>query len=195
MAAKAVTIHEAGLAEIEARLMELASLLQDAVDGGASIGFLAPLAEDDALSYWTGVGEALNRVVLVAQIGRKIVGSVQLDLCDRPNGVHRAEVIKLLVHRSVRRQGIGRALMAAAERAALEQGRTLLVLDTRRGDPSEALYRSLGYRAVGAIPRFAMSSADRQLHDTMIFYKELSADESVPSREQALGSRQSSRPA
>jgi ribosomal protein S18 acetylase RimI-like enzyme len=170
---KTVLIHEAGLAEIEARAIELATLLREAVNDGASLGFLAPLSEDDALSYWTGVSEALHRIVLVAEIGRRIVGTVQLDLCDRANGNHRAEVMKLVVHPSVRRQGIGRALMAAAEQAATEQNRSLLVLDTRAGDPSEALYRSMQYQAAGVIPRFARSSTDLQLHDTVIFYKEI----------------------
>lgn len=167
-------IHESGLAEIDSRASELATLLIDAVESGASIGFLAPLAADEAIRYWTSVSESLTRITFVAESGRKIVGSVQLDLCDRANGDHRAEVMKLMVHRSARRQGIGRALMVAVEQAALGQGRTLLVLDTRSGDPSESLYRSMGYQAVGAIPRYARSS-NGELHDTVLYYKELSA--------------------
>ena len=170
-------IHEAGLAEIDARTEELAVLLIDAVDSGASIGFLAPLGADEAIRYWTSVSESLTRMTFLAESGRKIVGTVQLDLCDRANGSHRAEVMKLLVHRSARRQGIGRALMAAAEDAARNQGRTLLVLDTRRGDASEAFYRALGYREAGVIPGYARSSTG-ELHDTILFYKELTVQSS-----------------
>jgi GNAT superfamily N-acetyltransferase len=50
-----------------------------------------------------------------------------------PNASHRAEVQKLLVLRSWRRQGIGLALMTAIEQAARQTGRSLLVLDTRLG--------------------------------------------------------------
>jgi len=170
----AFRIHESGLAEIDARSSELAALLIDAVDGGASIGFLAPLAVHEAIRYWTSVSESLTCITLVAESGRKIVGSVQLELCDRTDGDHRAELMKLMVHRGARRQGIGRALVKGAEQAALNQGRTLLVLDTRGGDPSESLYLSMGYTAVGCIPRYARSS-DGKSHDTTVYYKELTA--------------------
>ena len=173
MAAAAV-IHEAGLAEIDARTDELIALLIDAVESGASIGFLAPLSDAEAREYWRTVSEAQNRIVLVAQAGRRIVGAVQVDLCERANGTHRAEILKLMVHRRARRQGLGRALMEAAARAAAAQGRTLLVLDTRSGDPAEVLYRELGYQTAGVIPRYARSSTG-EMHDTVMLYKELNA--------------------
>jgi len=65
---------------------------------------------------------------------------VQLALATQPNAQHRAEVQKLMVHTRARRQGIGQALMTAVEVIARAAGRTLLVLDTRRGDGSEQLY-------------------------------------------------------
>jgi len=74
------------------------------------------------------------------------------------------------VHRSARRQGYGRALMQQAEAVALEEGRTLLVLDTRKGDPSEALYRSAGYIRAGEIPQYARG-AGAELHATVFYYK------------------------
>jgi ribosomal protein S18 acetylase RimI-like enzyme len=174
-------IHEAGQAEIEARSSELAELLIDTVSSGASVGFLTPPSIDDAIRYWIEVGECQTRITLVAESGHRIVGSVQLDLCARPNAIHRAEILNLLVHRGARRQGIGRALLAAAEESAREQGRTLLVLDTRRGDSSEALYRSLGYHEAGVIPRYARASTG-ELHDTVLFYKELSETRASSSR-------------
>ena len=92
------------------------------------------------------------------------------DPATRANGLHRAEVSKLLVARSARRQGLGRRLMLALEMVAQRLGRTTIVLDTRQGDPSEALYAGLGYHLVGAIPAYARS-ADGSLHATAFYYK------------------------
>ncbi|HEV8147806.1 MAG TPA: GNAT family N-acetyltransferase [Bryobacteraceae bacterium] len=153
----------------------LCDLLTDAVDSGASIGFLPPLREDEAAEYWSGVADALrdgSRVLLVAVDEGGLIGCVQLDYAMRRNALHRAEIMKLMVHRSARRRGIGRALMVEAARVAKADGRTLLVLDTRHGDPSEALYRSLGYQAAGIIPRYARS-ASGELHATILMYLEL----------------------
>jgi len=156
----------------------LSALLVDAVDGGASIGFLPPLGEGEAAAYWDTVAAALrdgSRVLLVArppagpQIGT-IVGSVQLDLAGRTNARHRAEVMRLMVHRRARRQGLGRALMLAIEEHARRLGRTTLVLDTRHGDPSERLYQSLGWTLAGTIPRYARS-ADGTLDATALYYR------------------------
>jgi len=152
----------------------LAALLQDAVDGGASIGFLPPLPAADATAYWDGVVAAVragSRVLLVARDDAGgVVGSVQLELAMRGNAAHRAEVTKLMVHRAARRHGVGRALMLAVEAEARRRGRTTLVLDTRQGDPSEALYRGLGWSFVGAIPRYARS-ADGRLEATAVYYR------------------------
>ena len=152
-----------------------AELLVDVVRDGASVGFLAPLAESDACKYWEGVAGALRggtRHLLALMNGRAVVGSVQLDLPQLPNARHRAEVAKLLVHTGARRQGLGRSLMEAAEALAKALGRSLLVLDTRRGDPAERLYLSLGYQIAGVIPRYALSSSGT-LDDTIYLYKEL----------------------
>ncbi len=154
----------------------LAALLCDAVNDGASVGFLPPLTVDEAAAYWHGVIAAVaagERLLLVARAGEETIGTVQLDLCQRANGLHRAEVMRLLVHTTARRRGVGRALMEAAEAEARARGRTLLVLDTRDGDPSCRLYESLGYTRAGVIPRYARS-ADGRLHATAIYYKELS---------------------
>jgi GNAT superfamily N-acetyltransferase len=163
------------LAGVRAALVDL---LQDAVDSGASIGFLPPLAAAEAIAYWDGVGAAVrdgSRVVLVARRdGLDVVGSAQLDLAMRANARHRAEVSKVMVHRRARRQGLGRALMQALEDHARRLGRTTLVLDTREGDPSETLYREAGWTRVGAIPRYARS-ASGALDGTAIYYKLLDA--------------------
>ena len=157
----------------------LAALLVDAVESGASLGFLPPLDGAEAGAYWDGVAGDLragSRVLLVARepASRRIVGSVQLELAMRRNGRHRAEVAKLMVHQAARRRGIGRALMLAAEAEARRLGRTTLHLDTRQGDPSEQLYRDLGWELAGTVPRWA-ASADGSLHTTAIYYRLLEA--------------------
>jgi GNAT superfamily N-acetyltransferase len=164
-------------AEDEVRLLpELVALLQDTVASGASVGFLPPLSEEEARQYWQAAFQGVvdgSRVLLVAYDADTIVGSVQLELAMRPNGLHRAEVQKLFVLQSQRRRGIGQALMHAIEQAARERSRSLLVLDTRQGDNAERLYRRLGYHEVGVIPAYALS-ATGTLDGTVIFYKELS---------------------
>jgi ribosomal protein S18 acetylase RimI-like enzyme len=160
---------------LEAHLDALAELLADAVTNGASVGFLLPLAEGETRAYWEGLAPELaggSRVLLVAQNGERIVGTVQLELATKPNARHRAEVQKLLVHTSMRRRGLARALMDAIEAEAAARRRTLLVLDTRRGDAAESLYWSCGYTAAGIIPRYAINS-EGGIDDTVLFYKEL----------------------
>ena len=85
-------------------------------------------------------------------------------------GMHRAEVSALLVHSQTRRQGIGRMLMAALEAHACAHDRATLVLDTRVGDPSEALYQSLGWQKTGAVPDYARN-ANGRLHATAFYHK------------------------
>ena len=159
---------------VRARERELVDILVDSVDGGASVGFLPPLARAEAAGYWRSVAEAIadgSRVLLVAgPTGAPATGTVQLDLCTRANGLHRAEVVRLLVHRAARRQGLGRMLMEAIEAEARRRERTTLVLDTREGDPSEILYRSLGWQCAGVIPRYARS-ADGALDGSAFYYK------------------------
>ena len=96
---------------------------------------------------------------------------VQLGLVKWPNGRHRADLQKLIVHTEARRRGLGRALMEAVERVAVENGRTLLVLDTAGGG-AEELYRSSGWVEIGAVPRYA-GLPDGTLVATTIFAKEL----------------------
>jgi acetyltransferase len=152
---------------------QLISLLQANVDGGASIGFLPPLLAAEAGAYWQDVEEALRgpyRILFIARQADQIVGSVQLDLVAKPNGAHRAEVIKLMVQPTQRRQGIARMLMLALEAQAQAADRTTLVLDTRQGDPSEQLYRSLGYTCIGVIPQYCIS-ANGNLDGSAFYYK------------------------
>lgn len=158
---------------IVAQRPSLIALLQDAVDRGASIGFLPPLAADEAERYWDGVAAeqaAGARLLLAALHADRIVGAIQLALVPKPNARHRAEIQKLLVVSSARQQGLGRALMLAVELAARQAERSLLVLDTRQGDVAERLYRSLGYVEAGVIPQYARS-ANGKLDACVFFYK------------------------
>jgi ribosomal protein S18 acetylase RimI-like enzyme len=152
-------------------LAELIDVLVAVVDEGASIGFLPPLDRGEAETYWVGVSRP-ETVLLVAGRDGRIDGTIQLHLESRPNGRHRAEVAKLMVHPGARRRGLGRILMERLEGIAGREGRTLLVLDTREGDPSNDLYRSMGYVEAGRIPSYAQS-ATGQLAATVFYYKDL----------------------
>ena len=167
--------RSASLSEEQARPLvpQLVALLQDAVHHGSSVGFLPPLAAETAQAYWLAtldeVGQG-KRVLLVAGAGREVEGSVQLALATKQNGLHRAEVQKLLVHTRFRNRGVGRALMIAAEEYARGAGRTLLVLDTEQGSTAERLYERCGYTRSGVIPQYALST-DGSLITTVVFYK------------------------
>ena len=170
-----LTIESVSPEQTTAHLTELIELLRDGVDSGASISFLPPLSDEAARVYWHKVIADIaagERLLLVAHDGGGIAGSVQLALATQPNALHRAEIQKLMVHTHFRRQGIGRRLMSAAEDAARYMKRTLLVLDTRRGDTAESLYEKLGYVRAGIIPEYALS-ANGMLDDTVIFYRTL----------------------
>ncbi len=163
--------REQGLEDID----DLVAVLQDSVDNGASVGFLPPLSYDEAWRYWAKALEQVaagERLLLVARRDGRTVGTVALGLEARPNGSHRAEVQKLLVLSTCRRQGIARALMAAVEDAARAEGKRLLFLDTREGDAAEKLYEEIGYTRLGSIPGYARN-ADGGFDPTVIFYKQL----------------------
>ncbi|MFT4022070.1 MAG: GNAT family N-acetyltransferase [Acinetobacter sp.] len=153
----------------------LSLLLEDSVNGGASIGFLAPIEKDEILNYWREVNTKLaqgnSRLWIAIQYG-KIVGSVQLSLVSKKNGVHRAEVEKLMVHSSSRKQGIATLLLKELENFSRKIGLQLLVLDTREGDVSEIVYTKIGFIRVGVIPSFALSS-NGNYDGTAIYYKSL----------------------
>ena len=157
-----------------AQLDALAELLGDVVEGGASVGFLAPLSMRTARGYWRGILAALGEELglWLAYEGERIVGAVQLAQCSKDNGRHRGEVQKLFVLRSHRGRGIARALLAAVEQYAKKRRIRLLVLDTEADSPAEHLYRRLGWQEAGKIPDFALSPNGR-MHPTVYFYKVL----------------------
>ncbi|MEK5395881.1 GNAT family N-acetyltransferase [Paenibacillus nitricinens] len=157
------------LLTIEESIDELSKLLTLVVKDGASVGFLPPLDPSAATLYWHNV-LAPDVILFVARMNDIIVGSVQLHLCTKANGTHRAEIAKLMTHPNYRRNGIARSLMEKAEERAKQEERSLLVLDTREGDPSNLLYTSMDYIQAGRIPSYAIS-ANGALQATIFYYK------------------------
>jgi ribosomal protein S18 acetylase RimI-like enzyme len=165
-------------ADAAAHLQGLGELLHACVEAGAGVNFVLPYSREESEEYWSGTVLPKLRegasVLLVALSGARVAGSVRLDLVPMPNQPHRAEVSKLLVHPDFRRRGIARALMRELERRALDLNRTLLTLDTRTGDPSEALYSGLGYVTVGIVPDFALDTfGSGRLDPATMMYKKL----------------------
>ncbi|MDQ2674954.1 MAG: GNAT family N-acetyltransferase [Chloroflexota bacterium] len=154
----------------------MSSVLIDCVEGGASVSFMAPLTRERADAFWRRVAEGVaagDRLLVVAEDGAgEIVDTVQVVFAVPENQPHRGDVAKMLVRRSIRRQGLGAQLMRAAEDAALAAGRTLLVLDTVTGSDAERLYQRLGWSRVGVVPDYALWP-DGRLCDTTFFYKRL----------------------
>jgi len=159
----------------DAQALQLADVLVDCVEGGASVSFMRPLTRERALAFWRRVGEGVargDRLLLVAEDAQGIVGTVQVLLEMPENQPHRGEVAKMLVHRRARRQGLGALLMRAAEQLGREHGKTLLVLDTSSAE-AERLYARLGWTRAGVIPGFALLP-DGAPCDTTYFYRALS---------------------
>jgi GNAT superfamily N-acetyltransferase len=158
----------------EARVQGLAEVLIDCVDGGASVSFMSPLPMAKALDFWRCVAAGVRRgerALLVAEDADGLVGTVQLILDQPENQPHRADLSKMLVHRRARRQGVGAALLRAAENVGRDCGKSLLVLDTASGE-AERLYAGFGWRRVGVIPGYALLPQGG-LCDTTLFYKAL----------------------
>ncbi len=137
----------------------LADILIDCVEGGASVSFMLPITRERAVAFWRNVARGVaagERVLLVAEDAQGLCGTVQVILAQPENQPHRADVAKMLVHRRARNQGLGAALMRAAEASAQVHGKTVLVLDTVTGSTAARLYERLGWVRVGDIPNYAL---------------------------------------
>ncbi|MFF1506538.1 GNAT family N-acetyltransferase [Streptomyces sp. NPDC058326] len=154
----------------------LAALLVDAVEGGASVGFLAPLETAEAAAWWTRVAtetaEGARDVWAAHAPDGRLTGVVTLVRGSTANGRHRGEIARLLVRRDARGRGLGYRLLAAAEAHAAATGLSLLVLDTQTDSPAERLYRGAGWTAAGTIPDFAADPAGVP-RPTTLYYKRL----------------------
>ncbi len=158
-----------------ADLDALAETLMQSVALGASIGFILPFGFVQAQAFWQKLLPAFERGekrLLVARVAGKIAGTVQLVVDQPANGIHRGDVVKLMVHPDGRRKGLARKLMTAVEALACEEGKTLLVLDMVTGSPAQTLYENLGFTLSGTIPHYAMST-EGMLESTSVMYKVL----------------------
>lgn len=155
----------------------LSEVLIDCVEGGASVSFMLPMTREKARAYWNRMAASVVRgerkVLIAEEPDGTIVGSVQVVLDQPENQPHRGDLAKMLVARKARRQGVGAALLAAAERCALESGKTLLVLDTVTGSDGYRLYSGQGWQRCGEIPGYALWPDGRPC-PTTVFYKFLS---------------------
>jgi GNAT superfamily N-acetyltransferase len=158
----------------EAQIEQLADVLIDCVEGGASVSFMHPLPRARAVAFWRQVAHGVaagERALVVAEDAQGVCGTVQLVLDQPENQPHRAELSKMLVHRRARRRGLGASLMRAAEATARECGKTLLVLDTA-SDEAERLYERQGWVRVGVIPGYALLPHGG-LCGTTVYYRNL----------------------
>jgi GNAT superfamily N-acetyltransferase len=157
----------------EREIQGLSDVLIDCVEGGASISFMLPMSRAKAEAYWRSMSASVardERIVLAAEdAAGAIVGTVTVILDQPENQPHRGDIAKMLVHRRVRGQGVGAALLSAAEQCALGAGKTLLVLDTA-SDAAARLYARQGWQLCGRIPNYALLP-DGAPCATTIFFK------------------------
>lgn len=171
-----LTIRRVGGDEAMCCVDELSDVLIDCVEGGASVSFMLPIPRNTAIAFWTRVAEGVarrERILLVAEnADGTIVGTVQLIIELPENQPHRADVAKMLVRRSARRQGVAQRLLSAVDAAAREAGKSVLVLDTVTGGDAERLYERAGWQKVGVVPNYALMP-DGALCGTTFFHKQL----------------------
>ena len=172
-----VAVRELDLDGYRRTIPQLVELTLDAVAGGASINFLADTSADRIEAWWVARTDSVAAGLtspFVAEVGGRgrVAGCTLLVRSGNPNSPHRAEIAKVIVHRSARRQGIARALMEAAEQRASADGRWMLVLDTFTGSAADSLYRALGWQETGTVPNYALDTQGRPEAATF-FWKDL----------------------
>jgi acetyltransferase len=168
-----VRIEPLSASDLAAYRDDLVRLLRSCVDAGGSLGYLSPMPESEAVEFWRTVEQQVasgNRIVLVARDGLGIVGTAQLALETKPNGRHRAEVLKVMVAPSHRRRGIAGRLMSEIENQARAHARRLLFLDTAEGaSGAKRFYESIGYTYAGGIPDYALDPEGRSTQNAYYF--------------------------
>jgi GNAT superfamily N-acetyltransferase len=172
---KVIEIRRLSAAEGRQYVGALAEVLLDCVRGGASVSFMASLSKPEAEVFFEKVLEGVERgerILLAAFLDSELLGTVQILTATPPNQPHRADIAKLLVHRSARGQGLATRLMEQVEEASRSAGKTLLVLDTVTGGDAERLYMRLGWTKSGVIPKYALFP-DGRFCDTTVFWKDL----------------------
>jgi GNAT superfamily N-acetyltransferase len=172
-AAEQIEVRRLAPGEAHERLDALAGVLADCVDGGASVGYMAPFSHAEAHAVFEAYAHDAQegrRIILGAFLAGTLVGTAQLVVGLPPNQPHRADVARVLVHRSARRRGIAQRLMEQVEHEARTEGKTLLVLDAVTGGDAARLYERLGWNTVGVIPDYALYP-DGRFCDTTVFWK------------------------
>jgi GNAT superfamily N-acetyltransferase len=170
------SVHLLSPQQAQARRSALVDLLVDAVEGGASVGFVWPMTRTKAETWWedTLASHARGeRLIFTAEAGGRVDGTVQLIPTPKENQAFRADLTKLLVHSRARRRGLGAMLMRAAEDEARRIGRTLLTLDTEAASAADRLYTRLGWTKYGEVPAYATSPDHRWRDAVSFFYKTL----------------------
>lgn len=181
--------------QIRHHTSQLTDLLQSCVDDplGSSLGFLSPLPESEASSYWNDsvapqveshptklylfiLTSASTSASESQSSSSPILGSILLHPIPKSTHSHRAEIHKLMVAPDARRQGIARLLMAHVEDFARDLGRTLLTLDTATDTPARAFYSKLGWEEWGTCrgyARWSGAGGKEGRCDATFFRKEL----------------------
>jgi GNAT superfamily N-acetyltransferase len=162
--------------QAQARRDELVHLLVDSVESGGAVNFIWPMTRAKAEQWWRGAlasQAAGERLIFAAECEGQMVGTVQMILAPQENQSFRADIAKMLVLSSARRQGVGEALLKAAESEARRIGRTLLTLDTRTGEAGERLYARMGWVKFGEVPDYAINPGNDGRHGASFFYKQL----------------------
>ena len=166
--------------DLPAALPGLTDTLHASVHDGASVGFVLPFPRAEAERFWTQrvfpAVRSSDTALFAALRDGEVIGTVQLGLAMMPNQPHRADVAKMLVHPDHRRKGLARDLMAMLLDHARGLGKTLLVLDTRSGDPAQSLYRQAGFEIAGEIPGYCRNPFSDRFESTTYMYKVLSGD-------------------
>ena len=171
----AIDILPVSSAELEEQLPAFVELFKEAVNGGASLGYVAPLTHNAARDYWLSLQPELEsgvRLLVAAFAGSQLIGAGQLFLPSWPAARHRAEVHKLLVAAEMRGRGIGKSIMTAIHETARRRGRSLVLLNARHGGPAERFYKRLGYGEVGVIPGYTAGPGVLR-YDSVSLYLEL----------------------
>ena len=171
---------------------QLGEVLVETVASGGSVSFMHPLSLQAAEAFWKDSlarVERGERIVLGAFDGNALIGTVTVLLNLPPNQPHRAEIAKMMTRLAHRNRGVATALMLAAEKLALERGRTLLVLDTAVEEGASKFYERLGFQLTGIIPDYALKPHGG-LTGTMIYWKRLAPPRLPSSRPRLPENRQ-----
>ena len=167
------TIHSED--ELQTRDIDfLVELIHDAISRNNSVGFLHTTTKSELIEFWQNEIKELEtaNTFVIARDGIRLVGLVILTRETRPNGRHRAELRKLIVHSDYQRNGIAYALERAATDLARDYGLKLLYLDSATDFLVERVYESWGWEKAGSIPDYS-SKPDGTLEPTTYFFKHI----------------------